>query len=87
VVADSERILGPGDVLTLGARRDLATAYSAAGRPAEAVMELRRALGDCERYLGEDHPLTGAMRDSLQAASGLSAGACPQALSAGTAQH
>ena len=35
----------------------------------DGVKVLRRALADCERYLGADHPMTSTVRDNLQAAT------------------
>jgi hypothetical protein len=35
----------------------------------DGVKMLRRALADCERYLGQDHPMTSAVRENLQAAA------------------
>jgi tetratricopeptide (TPR) repeat protein len=68
-VADGDRVLGPGDVEALTTRYNLAVAYSEAGRLADAVRVLTRTLADCERHLGPAHPLTGTVRDDLQAAS------------------
>jgi Tetratricopeptide repeat. len=50
-LADSERMLGPGDMETLTTRCNLATAYYTAGRLTDVVAVLQRALTDCERYL------------------------------------
>ena len=69
MVADSEAVLGPGDIDTLTTRCNLATAYYEAGRMTDGVKVLRRALADCERYLGPDHPMTSTVRDNLQAAT------------------
>ena len=69
-LADSERMLGPGDLETLTTRSSLAAAHVADGRLAEVVPLLRRTLADSERYLGLDHPLTRAVRDNLDAATG-----------------
>ena len=68
-LADSEQMLGPGDLETLTARSSLAAAHFAAGRRAEVIPLLQRTLADSERYLGPDHPLTAAARDNLEAAS------------------
>ena len=68
-LADSERMLGSGDLETLTARSSLAAAHFAAGRLAEVIPLLQRTLADSERYLGLDHPLTAAVRDNLEAAS------------------
>ena len=57
-LADSERMLGPGDLETLTARSSLAAAHFADGRLAEVIPLLQRTLADSERYLGPDHPLT-----------------------------
>ena len=70
VVADSERVLGPGDADTLTSRCNLAMAYHDSGRMADGVKMLRQALADCERYLGPDDPLTNSVRDNLQAVAG-----------------
>ena len=69
MVADSELALGPGDVDTLTSRCNLATAYYEAGRMADGVRVLRRALADCERHLGAGHPMTNTVRNNLQAAT------------------
>jgi len=69
-LADSERMLGPGDLETLTTRSSLAAAHFADGRLAEVVPLLQRTLADSERYLGLDHPLTRAVRDNLDAATG-----------------
>jgi Tetratricopeptide repeat len=52
-----------------GPPHNLTVAYSEAGRLADAVKVLRRTLGDRERHLGADHPMTGTVRDHLRAAS------------------
>ncbi|HXT94630.1 MAG TPA: tetratricopeptide repeat protein, partial [Trebonia sp.] len=70
VLADSERVLGPGDIDTLTTRCNLATAFYEAGRMTEGVKVLRRALADCERYLGPDHPMTNTVKENLQSATG-----------------
>jgi hypothetical protein len=36
----------------------------------DGVRVLRRALADCEQYLGADHPMTITVRDNLQAVKG-----------------
>ena len=58
-------MLGPGDVETLTTRCNLATAYYTAGRLADVVAVLQRALADCERYLGPDHQMTQTVRENL----------------------
>jgi hypothetical protein len=35
----------------------------------EVVTVLRRALADCEHFLGPDHPMTRTVRENLRAAS------------------
>ena len=50
-----------------GRRNNLAMAYRAAGRTAEAIPLLERMLADCERMLGADHPWTKAARVGLAA--------------------
>jgi hypothetical protein len=52
---------------TLTTRNNLAMAYRAAGRTAEAIPLLERTLADCERMLGADHPDTKAAREDLAA--------------------
>ncbi len=47
---------------------NLASAYYTAGRLTEVVVVLRRALTDCERYLGADHQMTQTVRANLDAA-------------------
>jgi tetratricopeptide (TPR) repeat protein len=68
-VADGDLVLGAGDVEALATRFNLAVAYSEAGRPAEAVKLLGSTLADCEQRLGPGHPMTGAVRDRLRAAT------------------
>ena len=50
---------------TLAARNNLAAAYRAAGRPAEAIPLFEQNLAACERLLGADHPRTVASRHNL----------------------
>ena len=50
---------------TLRARNNLAMAYRAAGRTAEAIPLLERTLADCERVLGTDHTDTLTTRNNL----------------------
>jgi tetratricopeptide (TPR) repeat protein len=68
LAADCERLLGADHPYTLSARVNLAYAYQAAGRPAEAVPPYRRTLADCERLLGVDHPDTLLARNKLEEA-------------------
>ncbi|WP_218721928.1 tetratricopeptide repeat protein [Nocardia sp. MH4] len=62
---DCERILGPDDLGTLASRSNLAEAYRAAGRVAEAIPLHERTLTYRERVLGPDHPDTLASRSNL----------------------
>ncbi|HXO22949.1 MAG TPA: tetratricopeptide repeat protein, partial [Streptosporangiaceae bacterium] len=68
-LADSERMLGAGDMETLTTRCNLASAYYTAGRLSDVVSVLQRALTDCERYLGPDHEMTQTVRQNLDAAT------------------
>jgi len=54
----SGQLLGPGHAQSELARSQLADAYAAAGRPAEALASTEAALADRERTLGPEHPLT-----------------------------
>ncbi len=67
ILADRERIpeLGPDHPSTLSTRNNLAAAYMADGRTAEAIALLERALADGERILGADHPDTLSTRNDL----------------------
>jgi hypothetical protein len=56
--ARCERVFGPDNRLTLGARGTLAAAYAAAGRPRKAAALHRKVLAGFERTLGPDHPTT-----------------------------
>jgi hypothetical protein len=60
---------GPGDIETLTTRCNLASAYYLAGRVTDVIVILQRALTDCERYLGSDHPMTQTVRVNLDAAA------------------
>jgi tetratricopeptide (TPR) repeat protein len=63
---DAERLLGPDHPNTLGSRGNLAIAYRAAGRTAEALALHERTLAeDAERLLGPDHPSTLGSRGNL----------------------
>ncbi|HEX9543008.1 MAG TPA: tetratricopeptide repeat protein, partial [Streptosporangiaceae bacterium] len=64
-----ERVLGPDHPSTLMSRGNLAHAYHAALRLADAIAVLERTVADCERVLGPDHPMTQTMRESLAAMS------------------
>jgi tetratricopeptide (TPR) repeat protein len=50
---------------TLSSRNNLAFAYHAAGRPAEAIPLYEQTLADRERILGPDHPDTLGSRNNL----------------------
>jgi tetratricopeptide (TPR) repeat protein len=65
LAADCERALGADHPNTLAARANLAYAYRAAGRTAEAIILLERTLREFERLLGADHPDTLMSRDNL----------------------
>jgi tetratricopeptide (TPR) repeat protein len=56
------QLLGPGHAQSVLARGQLADAYAAAGRPAEALASAQAALADRERTLGPEHPLAVAAR-------------------------
>ena len=65
---DFERVLGPDHPDTLVSRNNLAVAYRAAGRYAEAIPLHEQALAACERVLGPDHPDTLTSRNNLAVA-------------------
>ena len=58
-------MLGPDHPSTLTSRNNLAVAYRAAGRAAEAVSLHEQTLADRERLLGPDHPDTLTSRNNL----------------------
>jgi hypothetical protein len=62
-------VLGPSHPDTLAGQANLAHAYYAMGRQADATRLLTGALADCERLLPAGDPLTDAIRDSLDAVS------------------
>ncbi|MGI5219522.1 tetratricopeptide repeat protein [Nocardia sp. CA-290969] len=64
-LTDSERVLGAEHPGTLGTRHNLASAYQAAGRVAEAIPLYERTLTDSERVLGAEHPGTLGTRNNL----------------------
>ncbi len=66
-LTDCRRVLGPSHPDTLAGQANLAHAYYAMGRQAEATRLLTSALADCERLLPAGDPLTDAIRDSLDA--------------------
>ena len=61
-------MLGADHPDTLSTRNNLATAYRAAGRTAEAITLHEQNLADRERVLGADHPDTLATRNNLATA-------------------
>jgi tetratricopeptide (TPR) repeat protein len=65
LATDSARILGDTDLSTLASRNNLAYAYQAAGRLAEALPLYERTLADREQVLGETHPSTLTSRNNL----------------------
>ena len=69
-LADCERALGADHPYTLRTRNNLAMAYRAAGRTAEAIPLLERTLTDWEQVLRADHPDTKAVRENLAALTG-----------------
>jgi tetratricopeptide (TPR) repeat protein len=56
---------GPTHITRLRSRNNLAMAYRAAGRTAEAIPLLERTLAGCERVRGTDHPDTLTLRNNL----------------------
>jgi tetratricopeptide (TPR) repeat protein len=68
LVTDCERVLGAGHPDTLAARLNVAHAYQAAGRTAEAIPLLERTLADSELLFGADHPDTVGSRNDLAVA-------------------
>ena len=66
-MAVSERVLGPDHPDTLLSRNNLALAYRAAGRSAEAIPLSEQTLAVSERVFGPDHPRTLTSRDNLAA--------------------
>jgi hypothetical protein len=67
-----EWMRGPGqpDTDSLGSWNNLAMSDLAAGHPVKAIPLFQRALADCERVLGADHPDTKAARANLAALRG-----------------
>jgi len=68
LTASLERTLGPDHPDTMNARNNLAVAYHAAGRTAEAIPLVQQTLAARERLLGADHPSTLASRNNLASA-------------------
>ncbi|MGO9791661.1 MAG: tetratricopeptide repeat protein [Solirubrobacteraceae bacterium] len=54
--------------MTLATRHELASAYRAAGRVAEAIAIYEALLADKERILGTEHPSTLTTRNNLASA-------------------
>ncbi len=65
LVADSERVLGPGSLDTLGVSGYLGEALMAAGQAAEAVPWFQRIRDGRASVLGPDHPGTIAAKVAL----------------------
>jgi tetratricopeptide (TPR) repeat protein len=68
VTADLALMLGADHCDTLASRNNLAIAYLAVGRAAEAVRLHEQTLAGRERVLGADHPDTWASRNNLAVA-------------------
>jgi tetratricopeptide (TPR) repeat protein len=64
-LADRIRLLGEDHPDTSRSRNNLAAAYRAAGRLAEAVSLYEQALPRLERVLGPEHPTTAKVRANL----------------------
>lgn len=67
LVKDLGKLAGPDHPETLNARSDLAEAYRAAGRLAEATALHEQVLAAKEQLLGTDHPSTVNSRNNLAA--------------------
>jgi hypothetical protein len=67
-LADREQLLGDTHPDTLTSRNNLAMAYRAAGRLAEALPLYERTLADREQLLGDTHPDTLSCRNNLASA-------------------
>jgi ATP-binding cassette, subfamily B, bacterial len=65
ILATRQRVLGPDNPSTLGARNNLANALRAAGRTEEAVALHEQVLAAYERVLGPDNPSTLGARNNL----------------------
>ena len=68
LLGDCLRLLGDSDPTTLAAQNDLAGAYQAAGRLADAIPLYEQALAGRERVLGADDPSTLAAQNNLAGA-------------------
>lgn len=60
-------MLGDDHPDTLTSRNYLAGTYESAGDLGRAIPLYEQALADCRRVLGDDHPLTKAVRANLAA--------------------
>jgi ATP-binding cassette, subfamily B, bacterial len=69
ILATRQRVLGPDDPSTLGARNNLANALRAAGRTDEAVTLHEQVLAVRQRVLGPEHPDTVQSKNNLIRAS------------------
>jgi ATP-binding cassette, subfamily B, bacterial len=69
ILATRQRVLGPDDPSTLGARNNLANALRAAGRTDEAVALHEQVLAVRQRVLGPEHPDTVQSKNNLIRAS------------------
>jgi tetratricopeptide (TPR) repeat protein len=65
LIEDSARRLGPRHPHTVMAQSNLATAYRAAGRSADAVTLYEQALAVCDEEAEPRHPLTLRLRNNL----------------------
>ena len=68
LIGEFERVLGPDHPYTLTLRSNLAAAYQAAGRLAEAIPLFEQVLAGRERVLGPDDPDTLTSRSNLAVA-------------------
>ncbi|MFC7529109.1 tetratricopeptide repeat protein [Actinoplanes sp. GCM10030250] len=78
-LADSERILGSGNELTLAVRANLGGCYREVGRVGLSITIFEEVTADCERISGPDHAHTLTARANL-AASYWRAGRTDEAL-------
>ena len=62
------RLFGAADPRTLASRNNLASAYRATGRAADAIGLFEKNLAACERLFGADHSRTLASQHSLDLA-------------------
>jgi tetratricopeptide (TPR) repeat protein len=65
LAADTKRVLGPDDVLTLTVRSVLGDAYRYAGQKAQAIKTLEPLAADTHRVLGPEHVVTGNVLNNL----------------------